>query len=81
MDKNKKLLLLVQNLQNLCNAPTYEKGCNYVVRDIDSCMNVPLTSPLVRFPLNLLWSLPNDKILDWSKLKAVADNNVNVTKN
>ena len=25
-------------------------------------------------------SLPNDKFLDWSKLKAFADNNINVTK-
>ena len=25
-------------------------------------------------------SIPNDKILDWSKLKAFADNKVNVTK-
>ena len=24
-------------------------------------------------------SFPNDKILDWSKLKAFADNNINVT--
>ena len=26
-------------------------------------------------------TLPNDKILDWSKLKAFADNKMNVTKN
>ena len=25
-------------------------------------------------------SLPNDKILDWSKLKAFADNSINITK-
>ena len=26
-------------------------------------------------------SLPNNKILDWSKLKAYADNKINVTEN
>ena len=34
----------------------------------------------------MLWhrrvnSLPNDKILDWSKFKALADNKINVTQN
>ena len=29
-------------------------------------------------PIN---SLPNDKFLDWSKLKALADNKINVTEN
>ena len=28
---------------------------------------------------NLINSFPNDKILDWSKLKAFADNKLNVT--
>ena len=30
---------------------------------------------------NSLKSLPNNKILDWSKLKASADNKMNVTEN
>ena len=30
--------------------------------------------------LELFKSLPNDKILDWSKLKAFADEKINVTK-
>ena len=35
--------------------------------------------PLKPFSLNKWFnSLPNDKILDWSKLKAVADDKINV---
>ena len=30
--------------------------------------------------LNCFNSLPDDRILDWSKLKAFADDNINVTK-
>ena len=31
--------------------------------------------------LNIAYSLPNNKILDWSKFKAIADNNIDVTEN
>ena len=33
------------------------------------------------FNLAIFKSLPNDKILNWSKLKAFADDKINVTKN
>ena len=37
----------------------------------------------MKFAANLPFfnSLPNDKILDWSKLKALADNKMNVVEN
>ena len=38
---------------------------------------------IMKFAANLPFfnSLPNDKILDWSKLKALADNKMNVVEN
>ena len=33
------------------------------------------------FRVTVLNSLPNDKILDWTKMKAFADDNINVTEN
>ena len=35
---------------------------------------------LVQFVVKKFNSLPNDKILDWSKLKAFADEKINVTE-
>ena len=65
-----QLLLKIPNFQHIC----VESGCLFLNAAFDIDIDVIF---VILVKLN---SLPNDKILHWSKLKAFADNNLNVAK-
>ena len=44
-----------------------------------SVLSELILSKQIRACIHLTRSLPNDKILDWSKLKKLADDKINIT--